>query len=281
MVIGTVYALMGLGLTLIFGVMRVVNFAQGEFYMLGGYTAFYLITLAGVPWYLAIPLAMGITFAAGVAAEALLLRPTHDPKRPVEKPLEYALITTFALSVLMQKGALLLFGPFFKRPPDYSTMAVDLPFLYLESSLTVAVVASVPLILATTLLVGRTWRGRSWRALAQSQEAAKLMGVNVSKESTLAFGFSCALAAAAGALMAPVVLLSPNMGASALIKGYEIIAIGGLGSIPGSLAGGILLGVVETVGSAFVSGAYRDVVGFAVLILFLLVRPRGLFGQEA
>ncbi len=280
LVIGAVYALMGLGLTLIFGVMRVINFAQGDFYMLGAYLAFFFITGAGLPWPAAMVLSMAVLFAVGALLEWLLLSPIHDERRPLERSMEYALIVTFALSLFLQKSAILVFGPYFKRPPDYWSVALNLPYLHLHGNLIVALVVSVLLIAVATAYVGRTWRGRGWRATAQDMRGARLAGVNVALEARLAFGLACALAAAGGAAIAPEFLLSPTMGNIALIKGYEIIAIGGLGSIPGSLLGGLLLGVAETLGVVYIGGAYRELIGFGLLILFLVFRPSGLFGEK-
>ncbi len=276
--IGLIYALMGLGLTLIFGVMRIINFAQGEFYMIGGYTAYYLMTLLGLPFYFAIPGAMVVTFFVGAAIEKLLLSPIHQQR--IEKPMEYALIMTFALSIFFRKVAALVFGPFYRKPPDYITSDLSLAGINLSGGMVLTVLASAFLVLGTAYYIKRTWRGRSWRAITQAQGGAKIMGVDISRESWVAFGTSCALAAAAGALVAPLFLLSPSIGGPPLVKGYEIIAIGGLGSIGGSLVGGVLLGISETLGSVYISSAYKDAIGFIFLTLFLIFRPRGLFGQQ-
>lgn len=277
---GGVYAL-GLGLTLVFGVLRVINFAQGEFYMLGGYAAYFLITLAHVPWFLAIPLAMVAVFLIGMVVELLMLSPIHQRDSDVENPMEYTLITTFALGLLLKKFAILLFGPHFKKPPDYLAFNISLPFLNMSGNMLVALIVSLLLLGGVTLYINYTKRGRSWRALSQSQNGARVVGVNVSKESTYAFAFSVSLAAAAGAVIAPLFLLSPTVGSTPLVKGYEIIAIGGLGSIPGSLAGGLILGLSETFGAVFIGGEYRELIGFAMLVLFLVFRPQGLFGSRS
>jgi branched-chain amino acid transport system permease protein len=276
--VGLIYALMGLGLTLIFGVMRIINFAQGEFYMIGGYTAYYLMTLVGFPFYLAIPAAMVVTFFVGAVVERLLLSPIHH--KGFENPMEYALIMTFALSIFFRKVASLLFGPFYRKPPDYFASHLSVGGIDLSGGTVLTGLASAFLVLGTAYYIKKSWQGRSWRAITQSKKGAQIMGVDIAKESWIAFGTSCALAAAAGALVAPLFLLSPSVGGPPLVKGYEIIAIGGLGSIGGSLVGGILLGVAETLGSVYISSAYRDAIGFVFLTLFLVFRPRGLFGQK-
>lgn len=275
---GSVYALMGLGLTLILGVMRIVNFAQGEFYMLGGYVAVLLISDLSLPIFVALPVAMLVVFLFGMLVEQLLLSPVH--KQRVESAMEYSLITTFALSILLRQSAIVLFGPFYRKLPDYLSQAVRLGPVSVPGNIFIAMLVSALLILAVTLFIGRTWTGRAWRAIAQSLQGASIAGVRIDRQSRLVFGLSAALAAAAGAILAPITLIFPTVGSAPLIKGYMILAIGGLGSIPGSLIGGILIGVSETLGSVYVSSAYKDVYGFVLLMIFLIFRPRGLFGKE-
>jgi branched-chain amino acid transport system permease protein len=277
--IGIVYALMGLGLTLIFGVMRIINFAQGEFYMLGAYVVYYVMSILGLPFYVALPVGMLVVFLVGLIVEKLLLSPIHSQR--VQNTMEYSLIITFALSILLQKVAVLLFGPFYKNIPDHLAGNVQLGPIALPGNLLLAVVLSALLIAVVTLFIGYTKTGRAWRAISQSLRGAAITGVRVDRQSALVFGLSTAVAAAGGAILAPITLIFPTMGSAPLIKGYEIIAIGGLGSIPGSLIGGVLLGVGETLGSVYLNSAYKDVYGFALLMLFLIFRPRGLFGQAA
>lgn len=275
--IGAVYALMGLGLTLIFGVMRIINFAQGEFYMVGAYTVFALMQNFALPFYIALPLGMGIVFAIGWLVEQMLLRPALAGR--IDNPMEYSLIITFALSILLQKLAILVFGPFYQKIPDLLPGNVRLGPVTIPGNLLVAMLFSTALIAIVTLFIARTKTGRAWRAIAQCLPGASITGVRVERQGALVFALSTALAAGAGAVLAPITLIFPTVGSAPLVKGYEIIAIGGLGSIPGSLLGGILLGIAETLGSVYLNSAYKDVYGFALLMLFLIFRPRGLFGQ--
>ncbi|GAB4255637.1 MAG: branched-chain amino acid ABC transporter permease [Deferrisomatales bacterium] len=276
--IGLVYALMGVGLVLLNGVMRIINFAHGEFYMIGGYTAYYSMTLAGVPFYVAVPLAMTAAFVVGALMEKLLLSPIH--KENIERPMDYALIMTFAVLLFLRKLAALVFGPFYRKPPDYIPTDVHLLGVKLSGSMVLSGVVSALLITGLALLVQRTWRGRSWRAITQSRNGAKINGVDIARESWISCGTACALAGAAGALVAPIFLVSPHVGGSPLVKSYEVMAIGGLGSIAGSLAAGLMLGVTEALGAFYLSTDYRDAIGFLVMALFLLFRPQGLFGQK-
>ncbi len=276
--IGLVYALMGIGLALLSGVMRIINFAHGEFYMIGGYMAYYAITLAGLPFYLAVPLAMGIVFVIGAIFEKLLLSPIHT--KEIEKPMDYALIMTFAVLLFFRKLASLVFGPFYRRPPDYIPGEMDILGVKLSNGMILTGVVSALLITGLSLFLKKTWRGRSWRAITQSKKGAKINGVDIGLESWIACGTACALAGAAGALVAPIFLISPHAGGPPLVKAYEVMAIGGLGSLPGSLVAGLMLGVTETLGAFYISSAYRDAIGFVMMGLVLLFRPQGLFGQK-
>jgi branched-chain amino acid transport system permease protein len=259
-------------------VMRIINFAHGEFYMIGGYMAYYAISLAGLPFYLAVPLAMVIVFFIGAAFEKLLLSPIHA--KGIEKPMDYALIMTFAMVLFFRKLAVIVFGPFYRKPPDYLSGDVSILGVHLSGGMVLAGVASAVFITALAFFVQKTWRGRSWRAITQSSKGAKINGVDIGKESWIACGTACALAGAAGALVAPIFMVSPHCGGPPLTKSYEVMAIGGLGSLPGSLVAGLMLGVTETLGAFYISSAYRDAIGFVMMGLFLLFRPRGLFGQK-
>jgi branched-chain amino acid transport system permease protein len=276
--IGFIYALMGLGLALLSGVMRIINFAHGEFYMIGGYMAYYSMTLLGLPFYLAVPVAMGIVFIIGAIFEKLLLSPIHV--KGIEKPMDYALIMTFAVLLFFRKLAAMVFGPFYRKPPDYIPGEFHILGVKLSGTMILSGIVSALLIIGLSVFLKKTWRGRSWRAITQSNKGAKINGVDIGRESWIACGTACAMAGAAGALVAPIFLVSPHSGGPPLIKAYEVMAIGGLGSLPGSLVAGLMLGVTETLGAFYISSAYRDAIGFILMGLFLLFRPQGLFGQK-
>jgi branched-chain amino acid transport system permease protein len=276
--LGLIYSLMGVGLVLLNGVMRVINFAHGEFYMIGGYMVYYSMNLVGLPFYLAIPIAMGITFLVGAIVEKLLLSPIYAEN--FEKPMDYSLIMTFALLLFFRKLAALVFGPFYRKPADYISADVYIFGVKFSGGMVLSGIVSGLVILALSLYIRKTWRGRSWQAITQSRKGARISGVDISHESWIACGTACALAAAAGALVAPIFLVSPHCGGPPLVKSYEVMAIGGLGTIAGSLVAGIMLGVTETLGAFYISSAYKDAIGFIMMGLFLLFRPQGLFGQK-
>jgi branched-chain amino acid transport system permease protein len=276
--IGLVYALMGVGLALLNGVMRIINFAHGEFYMIGGYMAYYSSTLLGFPFYFSVPTAIIGTFVLGAVVEKLLLSPIHTQE--MEKPMDYALIMTFGLLLFFRQLAIKVFGPYRHKPADYITSDVFIFGVKISGNEVLAGVVSLVLVLGLALFVKKTWRGRGWRATTQSRQGAKINGVNIGRESWIACGVACALAGAAGALVAPIFTLSPTIGGSPLVKSYEVMAIGGLGSIAGALVAGLMLGITETLGAFYISSAYKDAIGFLMMGFFLLFRPQGLFGQK-
>jgi branched-chain amino acid transport system permease protein len=279
LVIGIIYSLMALGITFIYGIMKMINWGMGEFYMIGSYVQYALLTtvLGADQWYLALPLSMAAVFVIGLVTQRLLLRPMYV--RGIERRDEYATIITIALMVLFRNLAIVLGGPNQYAPRDYAkpTTLLTLP---ISGNRVVALVAAVVLLLLFYVLVKKTWVGRAFRGAAQNRVGIQTAGVDVLRLDMLAFGVGVAMAAAAGALLAPDFLVYPENGAISTFKGFEIIVIGGLGSILGSVVGGVLLGLLEALGSVFLSPAYKDLYGFVFLIALLVIRPTGLFGEQ-
>jgi branched-chain amino acid transport system permease protein len=278
-VIGVIYSLMALGITFIYSVMKMINWSMGEFYMIGSYVQYALLAslLGWDRWYLALPLAMASVFALGLVVQRFLLRPMYVGG--VERRDEYATVITIALMVLFRNLAIVLGGPNQYVPPDYArpTTLVTLP---ISGNRFVALISTLVLLGLFYLIIKWTWVGRALRGAAQNRVGIQTAGIDVLRLDMLAFGIGVALAAAAGALLAPDFLVYPENGAISTFKGFEIIVIGGLGSIPGALIGGVLLGVVESLGAAFISSPYQNAYGFALVLLILLVRPYGLFGER-
>ena len=278
-VIGIIYSLMALGITFIYGIMKMINWSMGEFYMIGSYVQYALLAsfLGWDRWYLALPLSMATVFVLGVVVQRVLLRPMYVGG--IERRDEYATIITIALMVLFRNLAIVLGGPNQYSPKDYAkpTTLLTLP---ISGNRVVALVGALVLLALFYVLTRRTWLGRAFRGAAQNRVGIQTAGVDVLRLDMLAFGVGVALAAAAGALLAPDFLVYPENGAISTFKGFEIIVIGGLGSIMGSVVGGLLLGVIEALGSVFLSPAYKDLYGFVLLIALLAVRPTGLFGER-
>jgi branched-chain amino acid transport system permease protein len=278
-VIGVIYSLMALGITFIYSVMKMINWSMGEFYMIGSYVQYALLAslLGWDRWYLALPLAMASVFVLGLVVQRFLLRPMYVGG--VERRDEYATVMTIALMVLFRNLAIVLGGPNQYSPRDYAkpTTLLTLP---LSGNRFVALIGAIVLLALFYLLVTRTWVGRALRGAAQNRVGIQTAGIDVLRLDMLAFGVGVAMAAAAGALLAPDFLVYPENGAISTFKGFEIIVIGGLGSILGSVVGGVLLGVIEALGSVFISPAYKDLYGFLLLIALLVLRPTGLFGER-
>ncbi|MDR5695476.1 MAG: branched-chain amino acid ABC transporter permease [Armatimonadota bacterium] len=279
LVIGVIYALMAVGITFIYSIMKMINWSMGEFFMIGSYLQFFLIMglLGPGRWYLAIPLSMLAVGVLGVFLQRLLLRPMFVGT--LERRDEYATIVTISLSVFFRNLAVVVFGPYQFSPPDYFR-PVQLGPLPLNGSRFVAFIGSALLLALFYLGVKRTWLGRALQGAAQNRLGVQTAGIDLQRLDQIAFGIGVALAAATGALLAPILLVHPENGAIATVKGFEIIVIGGLGSITGSIIAGLLLGLVESLGTIVLSPAYRDVYGFALLIAILVLRPWGLFGER-
>ena len=287
LIFGLIYALIALGLTVVFSIMRVVNFSHGEFYMLGGYTLYALTAGAAalfslplvVPTIVALPLAMAVVAIFGVAVERGLLRPVYTAR--MDRPEEYAIILTFGLSLFLQYGALTTVGPYEMTPGSFWEGSKHiLGDLYLAGDRLFAAGTSAVLIGATLFFIYRTWTGRALMATAQNRVGATVVGVNPVRMNVIAMALAGLLAGAAGSLLAPVFLVYPDVGQIPVIKAFVIIVLGGMGSIPGAVVAALILGVVESLASVYISVAYRDVFAFLVLIGVLLFRPHGLFGQK-
>ena len=283
LVIGAFYALTAIGLSVVFGVLRIVNFAHGELYMLGGYAYYLLVATLGVPAIAAVPLAAGALFATGALIEAALVRPVHTGR--VDRPDEYAIMITFALAILLQNLALSVFGPWPLRPEPIFRGRVEIGELIVSGDRLAAALLGAAIIAAILLFVRYSWAGRAMRAVSQDRGAAEALGLDVGRASMLAFGLGAALAGAAGALIGPVFNVTPVMGVIPVVKAYVVVVLGGLGSIPGAILGALILGQVEVFATVLIPDttralAYKDAYGLALLVLVLLLRPQGLFGER-
>ncbi|VTU23087.1 branched-chain amino acid ABC transporter permease [Variovorax sp. PBL-E5] len=267
---GTLYALMAVGLTMTFGIMNITNFAHGEFLMIGAFATFALVQ-AGMPFVPAVLVGALAAALLGVIVERLTFRYTLD--EPIN-----GLVVSLGLIAILQNGMARVVGTesYNLAPPFAGTVQIAGVVLAVQRVWTIGLGALV--IFAVWLLLKKSSLGRSLRALAVDRTAASLMGVRTERMYSIAFGLGCGLAGAAGGLLAALFPVSPFMGAAPVAKGFIVIVLGGLGSVPGAIAGGLLLGVVEALGAGYISSAFRDGFGFVILILVLLIRPKGLFG---
>jgi branched-chain amino acid transport system permease protein len=282
LVTGLFYGLMAIGLALIFGVLRIVNFAHGEFYMVGAYAYTIVAARLGVPLVVALPIAFFFGAALGWVVERTLMRPLYANigSWGLMRD-EYAVIVTFALSLLLVNLVDKAIGPYAFRAPaliNASRIVVG-PALMSGQKVAAAGITLAVLALIALFLRFSYW-GRAVRAVSQNRLGASLAGIDATTVSSLVFALAGGLAALAGALLSPIINASPDVGAFPAIKSYVIVVLGGMGSIPGAFIASLLLGLVESFGAVLVSYQYRDTFGLILLILFLLFRPQGLFGER-
>lgn len=274
LVLGGTYALLGIGLTLIFGLMNVVNFAHGEFYTLGAYATFAALALGGVPFLVALGAAIAGGVLAGALTERVLLRPLRG------ESIDTVMLVMIGLWIAMQNAELLAWGGVAKSiPHPFPTAPLVLGPLSVAPLRLFVLGAALALIAGAHLLIQRTRLGRAMRATFQDPDTAALMGVRIHHVRTATFALGSGLAAAAGALLGPIFLVYPSMGDLASLKAFSVVILGGLGNIWGATLGGVILGVAEELGAGYVSSGYRDAVGFVIIILVLLFRPSGLFAR--
>ena len=273
-VIGMIYALSALGVSLVVGIMNVVNFAHGELYILAGYFSFIFADALGWNIYISMAAAVGLVFLFGILIEYTLIRPTYGNDM-------YSLILTFILSIVLQNAYLLIFGPYPNKPPNWVKGATNvLGQFYYGNQRLAALVAGVIVIVAVFVMLKKTWFGKIIRAASQDREMAELNGINTTSLNMLSFGLGCALAGAAGVILAPVFPVSPTSGLPVALTAFVVVVLGGMGSMWGCIVGGLTLGLVENFGAAFISTGYKHIFGFIILILVLAVRPVGLFGRS-
>jgi len=270
---GWIYILVALGLTLVFGIMNIVQFAHGEIYMLGAYCSYFLIKLYGFSFWEALPLSALLVGLLGIVLERFFFRPFRGRFEP-------SIIVAVGLMLLLQTIAVVSFGT------DTKSMGGIIPGVLKVSGVTLswdrllAILIGIILVAGLLFLIKKTKTGQAMVAISQDPYAASLQGIDVNRISAFAMVIGCALAAIAGSLMGSIFSTSPFMGTSAITKGIAVIILGGLGSVPGAVVGGFILGLVDGLVPPLLSSTMAGIVGFGVIILVLLLRPRGLFGHE-
>jgi len=276
MVLGCMYAAVASGLTLIWGTMKMLNFAHGEFYMIGGYVLYFGITSFGVPPILSLFLAVAIVYFLGMLIEKAVIHPLLDKPGWEISPL----VATVGISIFFQNFALRIWGERFKNIPYFLDGTLDFFGIRMAYQRTIIFVVTAGVMLGFWAFIKKAKFGLGLRATAQDRDAATLVGINAKRIYTITFGLSCAMAALAAGLLAPIFSINPWMGHAALLKGFITVVLGGLGSFEGAILGGVLLGTAESVSVIVFSSEWKDVVAFAILILVLTIRPSGLFGTK-
>lgn len=274
-ILGGTYALVGIGLTLIFGIMRVVNFTHGELYTFGGYAVFLFSSIFGLNYFVALAAAIVAGLLLGALLEFILLRPIRGAD------IDTTMLVMIGAMIVMQNTELLTWGgvaksvstPFPETPLTLGSVSVSWLRLFV-------LIAALLLIAGTYFLIDRTKLGKAMRATFQDPDTASLMGVNIQTIYMATFALGSSLAAAAGALLGPVYVVTPQMGDLVALKAFAIVILGGLGSIQGATIGGFILALAEEFGAGYVSSGYRDAMGFLIIIAVLLIKPTGLFARS-
>ena len=274
LLLGGIYALISIGLTLIFGVLEIVNFAHGEFLMLAMYASYFLFQLYGVDPYLSLVIILPLFFLIGVAVQRVTIQPI------LNAPPLNQIFMTVGLSMVLQNLALFFWKADYRTvKTSYSSLTLKAAGLMISFPRLVAFVLAMGLIAGLLIFLQKTYTGKAIRALAQERKAAMLMGINVYRTYQIAFGMGIACVGAAGAMLMPVFFVFPSVGAMFVLIAFVVVILGGYNSLIGALVGGLIIGVVEAFSGFFISPHLKEAIYFVIFILILLFRPTGLFGR--
>lgn len=279
--IGMVYALVAIGISLIYSGLDILHFAHGEIYMLGAFIGLMVFNRLGLNYPLTLLAAMVLTGLLGVVLERLFYRRLTRAGGGYTVAGLGIIICSFGMSIVLQNVAYLIWGPKAVPFPVPFGMPVEIGDLSLPPSYIWIVSAALALMGTLHAFLKYTRLGLAVRAVAHNKEIASLMGINVPRMISVIFGIGCALGAAAGVLVGPINYVQVMMGIGVLIKAFAAAVVGGFGSLPGAVLGGLLVGVTESLGAGYVSGTYKDIYAFLLLIMVLMVKPTGLFGVDA
>ena len=274
--LGSIYALMALGYTMVYGIAKMLNFAHGDIIMVGAYAVITSVFTMGMPPIAAMLISIVICALLGVVIEFLAYRPLR------QAPPLAVLITAIGVSYLLQNLALLIFGSEQKAFPTLVTLpTLDLAGIYIDGITLATLVVTAVIMVGLTLFIGKTRMGKAMRAVSEDKEAAELMGISVNRTITVTFAIGSALAGVAAIFYgAAYTYIRPTTGAMPGIKAFTAAVFGGIGSIPGAMLGGILLGVIEQLSKTYISTLWADAIVFGVLVVVLVVKPTGLLGKK-
>lgn len=276
LILGSVYALLALGYTMVYGIIKLINFAHGDVYMMGAFVGYYLISYFHLNFFVALIMTMVITSAIGVIIEFLAYRPLRHSTRIA------ALITAIGVSFFLQYGMVYLVGAEARAfPQAMQTVKYDLGPISVTNIQLIILAVSIVLMLALNFIVKQTKMGKAMRAVSVDSDAAQLMGINVNSTISFTFALGSAMAGAAGVLIGLYYnTMNPLMGMAPGIKAFVAAVLGGIGIIPGAAVGGFIIGMLETLSTAIGLSSYKDLVVYAILIVILLVRPAGILGKN-
>ena len=271
--LGGIYGLVSIGLNLIFGVIRIVNFAQGELVMLGMYGAYLAYTMLGLDPYVSVLVVVPALFVIGIVMQRLVIQPLQNES-------SMQIFATFALLILLQNVVLALTrGQGYSVPTQVAGMGLEFGEIRISATRLVIFLAVTTIAVLLHLFLMHTLTGKSIRAVTQDRQAARLMGINVERTFTVTFGIGAALAGLAGVLIAPIYTLSPGIGGNFILAAFAVVVLGGLGSVAGAYFGGLIVGIVEAFAGFYIDPELKQAVWFLIFLAVLVVRPSGLFGQ--
>ena len=275
---GCIYSLIALGYNMIIRAMNLLHFAQGEVMMVGALSGVTLVSVLRVPYLAAIPLVMILCGLLALAMDTFAYRPVRRRNVPTIN----LIIATLGMSILLSNAAIPIWGAEpIRYPQIYGSAALMVGPLRIPPQFLAPLVIGGLLMVGLQVFFSHSLTGVAMRAAAQDRDTARLMGINIERTIQYTFAISGAMGGAAGALLGPIIFASFNMGEIIGIKAFVAATLGGLGSMPGAMAGGILFGVIETFGALWISSGYKDAIGYGIMIAILLVAPSGLFGRRA
>lgn len=273
LMVGMIYVLMAIGFTMVFGIMRIVNFAHGEFYMIGAFLFAILYDSYEMPFAVSVVFSIGATALLGLLLERIVFRRFRGNELN-------GMIASVGVALILQNSALLMWGSSTRTVPPVISGVLSVGGVVFPWSRLVVIIGAIVAVMSLNLLIAHTRLGRAMRAVAQDAEIAQVQGIRVDVIFPVAFVLGVSLAAFAGVLMAPVLSVSPFIGLAPTLKAFVIVVIGGLGSVPGAVAGGLLIGLIESFAGTFVSASLSEILQFLVVIAVVLLRPQGLLGRK-
>lgn len=273
-VLGSIYTSIALGLTMIYGILGIINWAHGEIYMIGAFIGLFLVMILKLPFFVSLFASMVIMGIFGVMIDRLVFHPLRY------KPENSIIIGTLGISIFLQNLAILVWGPDPQKFSSvYNNIYLEIMGVSITMSRLIVVVTTIILIVVLSVFIRKTKTGKAMRACAQDLHAASLMGIDINYISRVTTAIGAALAAAAGTLTGPIFLVYPTMGIMTVSKAFAVVILGGLGNVEGAIFGGFLLGITESLTSGFLSSYYKDVVAFIILISVLIAKPEGIFSK--
>lgn len=271
--IGSVYSLVALGLTLVYGILHIPNFAHGALYMLGGYITLTMMVYLGLNYWMSILISILTVGLISVLMERIVFHPLRH-----STPIQHK-VAAIGILLFLEAVAQLVWGPDYREMPTPYGQAVALGGVTFTWQRLIIIVSAIAVMVLLYLFLKKTFTGSTIIAMAQNREGASLVGINTNKVAILTFFIAGALAAIGASLSSPINLVFPGMGHLVILKAFVIIIIGGMGSIPGAILGGYILGFAESIGATYISGDYKDIIAFVLLVAILSIKPQGIFAK--